>query len=389
MNIKQIAKGYKGYVIDLRREFHKHPESSLNEFKTSQKIKSELKKLNIPYISAANTGVIADIKGKLPGKIVALRADIDALEINELNDIEYRSQNPGLMHACGHDAHTASLLGAARILVDVRDNINGTIRLLFQPAEEIGKGAKALIADGAMDGVDGVFGIHVSSNLDCGKVSVENGPRMACADVFKITIKGKSGHGARPHQAIDALVAACASVLNLQTVVSREINPLEPVVITVGSIKSGTRFNIIANQAVLEGTSRCFGEEIRQQIFSAIDRVIKYTAQAYRAEAELEYDFTTSPLINDDKCSEIGAGAVKKILSEKALAHVGRTLGTDDFSEYLKKAPGIYALVGAGNKSKGAIYPHHHERFNIDEDSLEISSALYAQYALDFLESSL
>ncbi|MDI6619682.1 MAG: M20 family metallopeptidase [Clostridiales bacterium] len=389
MEIRQIAKRYKGYVIDLRREFHMHPEPSLKELNTSQRIKSELRKLNIPYTPAADTGVIAEIKGKKHGKTVALRADIDALEINEANDIEYKSQNPGLMHACGHDAHIASLLGAARILNDVRDNISGTIRLLFQPAEEIGKGAKALIAAGAMDGVDGVFGIHVSSNLECGKVSVDGGPLMACADVFKITIKGKSGHGARPHQAIDALVAACAAVINLQTIISREIDPLEPAVISVGSIKSGTRFNIIANDAVLEGTSRCFGEKTRKQIFAAIERVIKYTAQAYRAEVGIEYNFTTSPLINDARCSEIGAGAVKKILSAKALAHVGRSLGTDDFSEYLKKSPGIYALVGVGNKTKGIIYPYHHERFNIDEDSLEISSALYAQYALDFLESSL
>lgn len=385
LKVREYAKKYKDYIIGLRREFHMYPESSTKEFKTSQRIKKELEALHIPCSIVAGTGVVGTIHGKENGKTVLLRADIDALEVTEQNDVEYKSKNEGLMHACGHDEHIASLLGAARILNDLKDEFSGTIVVLFQPAEEIGVGAKSVIKAGVLKGVDGAFGIHISSNLDCGKMSVEEGPRMACADVFKIIIHGRSGHGARPNQAVDTVVAACATVMNLQSIVSREMNPIDPAVVTVGSIKSGTRFNIIPNEAVLEGTVRCFNEDTRKKIYESIKRIVNGTSETYRTKAEVKYDFSTSPLINDAEYSKLARQAALKVVPEEDVVLKEKTMVTDDFSEYLKYVPGLYAFVGCRNESKGACYPHHHEKFNIDEDCLEVSTSMYAQYALEFL----
>lgn len=207
METRDLAKKYKQYVIDLRREFHMYPEPSLQEVRTSKRIKEELEKMGIPYISVANTGIVATIEGKKSGKTVALRGDIDALSVTEVNDIEFKSKNEGFMHACGHDCHASMLLGAAKVLNEIKDNLNGTVKLFFQPGEEVAQGAKNMIKEGVLEWVDGVFGIHVWSDLECGEVCVEEGPRMASADLFTITVKGKGGHGSAPHQGIDAVVA--------------------------------------------------------------------------------------------------------------------------------------------------------------------------------------
>ncbi|KPU45667.1 putative hydrolase YxeP [Oxobacter pfennigii] len=387
MEIKELARLYKQYVINMRREFHKNPEASLKEFWTSGRIKGELDVMGIPWVSCAGTGIIATIEGMHEGKTIGLRADMDALEITEANEVEYKSQNDGIMHACGHDGHIAMLLGTAKILNECRDKIKGTVKLFFQPAEEIARGAKMMIDEGALNGVDGVFAIHLWSGLDVGKVSVEAGPRMAAADFFKIIIKGKSGHGSMPHQAIDAVVAGAACVMNLQSLVSREMNPLESVVISVGSFHSGTRNNIIANEALLEGTARCFNPKIRQEIPDVLERMVKNTAAGYRAEAELRYVEGTAPTINNVECSKLAASCVEKILSRDAVAETEKTTGGEDFSLFLEKAPGIIAFVGIRNEEKGTCYAHHHENFNMDEDALEIGTALYAQYAVDFLNS--
>lgn len=385
MEIKDLAKKYKEYVIGMRREFHANPELSLKEFETSKRVKEELEKIGVPFISVAGTGVIATIKGGKPGKTVALRADMDALEVNEKNEVEYKSKNEGIMHACGHDGHTAMLLGAARVLNDIKDEIKGTVKLFFQPAEEVAEGAKRMIAEGAMEGVDGVFGIHLWSDLECGRVSVEAGPRMASADFFTIWVKGKGGHGSLPHQGIDAVVVASAIVMNLQSIVSREISPLESAVVSVGSLHSGTRFNVIASDALLQGTVRYFNPDFSKRIPEIIERIIKSTAETYRAEAGLDYSWKTPPVLNDPECSKIATGSVEKILGKDGVALMEKVTGGEDFAEFMNKAPGAIAFVGVRNEKKDACYAQHHERFNMDEDALEIGTALYSQYAVDFL----
>ena len=388
MNVREKCSLAKDYVIEMRRYFHQYPEKSLEEYETSKRIKEELDKMGIPYISVANTGVIATIEGKNPGKTVALRADMDALSVVEENDsIDYKSKIDGMMHACGHDGHTSMLLGAGKVLNDMKDEINGTVKLFFQPAEEVAQGAKAMIADGALEGVDGVFGIHLWTDLECGKISVEEGPRMAAADIFKIIVKGKGGHGSLPQQGVDAVVVSSAIIMNLQSIVSRETSPLDSVVVSIGALHSGTRFNVIADEAILDGTARYFNPELIEEMPKMIERIAKSTAQAYRAEATLEYTDGMPPSINNKECSKLASESVIKILGEDGLSLMTKLTAGEDMSEYLNRVPGVLAFVGAGNPEKGAGYPHHHCMFNIDEDSLEIGTSLYVQYALDFLNN--
>lgn len=384
-DIKQLAKENRDYVISLRRHFHQYPELSMEEYETSKKVKEELDKMGIEYRSAANTGIIATIKGDKPGKTIALRADMDALPVEELTDFDFKSKIDGRMHACGHDSHTAMLLGAAKILNGMKDKINGTVRLLFQPAEESAKGAFAMIDDGAVDGVDGIFGIHIWAQVPVGKVSVEAGPRMACADWFYINVKGKGGHGSQPENCIDALVASSAIVMNLQTLVSRETRPHDSLVLTVGLLKSGTRFNVVAEEGYMEGTTRCFNPELRKQLPVKMERIIKSTAEAFGATAKLEFDFAVAPTINDEQCAKIGQGSVEKILGPEGNYHFEKVTGGEDFSHYLEKVPGAIAFVGCRNEEKDCCYAHHNGKFAIDEDGIEVGTALYAQYAIDFL----
>ena len=384
MNIKELAKKYEQYTIDMRREFHMHPELSMKEVGTSDRIKEELTKIGIPFESIG-TGVVATIKGKNKGKTIALRADIDALEVNEMRDVPYKSKNEGIMHACGHDAHGAMLLGAAHVLNEIKDEFNGTVKLMFQPAEETAQGAKALIEGGALNGVDEVFGMHVMGNFPSGKIAVGEGPRMASADMFRIKVKGAGGHGSMPNYGVDALVAASSIVMNLQTVVSREISPMESAVVSIGKLSSGTRFNVIADEAIMEGTTRCFSYEVREQLPAAMQRIVKSTAASYRAEAEFEYKFLTAPTINNMESTERAKKAIEKIMSRDAVMEMPKMAGSEDFSEYLEMVPGTFAIVGIANKDKDTCYSNHHPMFDIDEDMLVSGVALHAQYAFDYL----
>ncbi|SCY33745.1 M20 family metallopeptidase [Alkaliphilus peptidifermentans] len=388
MDIKELARKQKQYVIDLRRDFHKYPEASWQEVRTSQKIKEELDKMRIPYTSIAKTGVIATITGGNKGKTVALRADMDALQVHEKNDVAYSSQNFGIMHACGHDGHTAMLLGAAKILNDVKDEINGTVKLIFQPAEEIAQGARLMVEQGALNGIDNIFAIHLWADLPTGTISVQEGPRMASADIFKVIVKGKGGHGSLPHQGVDAIVSASAIVMDIQSIVSREISPLESAVVSVGVFQSGTRFNVIASEAILEGTTRCFNPEIRNEFPNILERVIRNTAASYRAEATLEYTFGTPPTINDAASAAIAQKSVEQLIGKDALIKMDKITGGEDFALFVEKVPGAIAFVGVRNEAKKACYPHHHPMFSIDEDGLEIGTALYAQYAVDYLNKN-
>ena len=386
--IKDLVEKNKEYVINLRREFHSNPEESFKEYETSNRVKEELDKMGIEYVSVAGTGVVATIKGNKPGKIIALRGDMDALTVKELNNMDFKSHNDGIMHACGHDGHISMLLGAAKVLNELKDEIKGSVKLFFQPAEEIAQGAHAMIKDGVMEGVDSIFGIHLWADIDTGKVSVEEGPRMAAADWFKINVKGKGGHGSAPQQCVDAVVVSSAIVMNLQSIVSREIHPNEPLVLTVGLLNSGSRFNVVAEDGYMEGTTRSFNPELRKNLPQMMERIIKSTAEAYRAEASLEFKFVTAPVINDPKCSRIAEVAVEKILGKDGITKFEKITGGEDISHFMELAPGALAFVGCRNEEKGASYPHHNGCFNIDEDALEIGTRLYTQYAIEYLQNN-
>ncbi|NLY21608.1 MAG: amidohydrolase [Tissierellia bacterium] len=389
MNIREIGVKYKDYMIEMRRHFHQNPEPSLHEFETSKRIKEELDKLNIPYESVAGTGVIATITGGKPGKTVMLRADIDALEVQEENDVEYKSCRDGVMHACGHDGHASSLLGAAHILNEVKDELNGNVKLVFQPAEEIAAGAKKVMEESNLAEVcDACFGIHLWADIPAGKINIEPGPRMASAGIFSIDIKGKSGHGSAPHQTVDAVVVGSAIIMNLQTVVSRMTDPLDTLVVTVGKFDAGTRFNVISGSARLDGTTRCFTKEVLEKSPKEIEKMARLTAEAYGATIEFSHYDATIPVINDPEITEIVANSAEKLYGNESLVSFEKITGGEDFSYFMEGIPGAFGFVGIGNSEKGANFPHHHEKFNMDEDALEVAANLYAQFAVDFLNDN-
>ena len=385
MKIRKLVEKYEDQIITWRREFHENPELSGEEIRTSERVCEELKKVNIEVKRIGKTGVLGILEGNKPGKTVALRADMDALPVQEANNIPYKSKNKGIMHACGHDGHTAMLLGAAKLLSQMRDKIKGRVKFIFQPAEENTQGASMMIKGGAIEGVDAILGIHLWADLAVGKVSVEAGPRMAASDRFKITIRGKGGHGAMPHQGVDVIVAASAVVMNLQSIVSREIGPLEPAVVTIGKFHGGERFNIMSEEVLMEGTTRCFNLQVRDKFPIMIERIIKETAKAYRAKGELEFILGPPPVINNFQISQIASQAVTKNFGEESVVKFEKVTAGEDFAFFAQEVPSVFAFVGARNEKKGANYPHHHRKFNIDEDALVIGTSLYSQFVLDFL----
>ncbi|WP_338947076.1 amidohydrolase [Fusobacterium canifelinum] len=388
MNVKDITKKYKDYIIEKRRYFHMNPEPSFNEYNTSKVIQEELKNIGIPFEVFAKTGIIATIKGQNPGKTVLLRADMDALEVCEKNNVSYKSQKEGLMHACGHDGHIAMLLGAAHVLNEIKNDISGEIKLFFQPAEEIAKGAKAMIEESKIiDSIDAAFAIHLWQGVPVGKISLESGARMAAADLFSIKVKGKSGHGSMPHETIDAVVVASAIIMNLQHLVSRNTNPLDTLVVTVGKLTAGTRHNIIAGEALLEGTIRSFSDEVWKKVPEQIERVVKNTAAAYDAKVEINLVRATPPLVNNQGISDILKASAIKLYGEEVVTKYEKTPGGEDFAYFTQAVPGALAFVGIRNDEKGINSPHHNETFDMDEDALEIGANLYAQFAIDFLNS--
>lgn len=384
--IKVAITNYSDELTALRRKLHSEPELSFEEVKTTAFICAYLDELGISYRKTEPTGVIAEIKGALPGETVALRGDMDALSIVQLNThVPYASKTDGKMHACGHDAHTSMLLIAAKALSEVKDELQGNVRLLFQPAEEIAQGAKAMVEQGAMEGVDNVFGIHIWSQIPTHKVSCPPGPSFAAADIFKVHFTGKGGHGAIPQDCIDAALVASSFVMNVQTVISRTIDPQQAAVLTVGKMEVGTRFNVIAENALIEGTVRTFNQDTRNHIEKSISQYAKSVADMYGATAEVEYIRGTQPVVND----EVSALLVQQVAAEAFGPDVvfdeKPTMGAEDFSFFLDKAPGSFALVGCGNPEKDTEWSHHHGNFDIDEDALVTGAELYAQYAWAYL----
>ena len=351
--------------------------------KVLYKIKEELDKLNISYLESFKTEVVATI-GKGDKRTVALRADMDALKVQEKNNVSYISQNPGIMHACGHDVHMAALLGAASILKKYEDELPGKIILIFQPAEENSRGAKLIEEQGYLDEVDEIFGLHVFGDMECGKISIEEGPRMAASSKFKIKITGKSGHAGKPHQCIDATLVCAAIVMNLQSIVSREINPLNSAVVNIGHIESGTGHNIVSGEAVIEGTIRSFSVATNKHIKESIKRIAYSTAIAYGAHAIVESGISPhSAVINDKDAVKTALEGAKKIFKEENIISVPKMMLGEDFSVYQKRIPGVFAFVGGGNEEIGRDYPNHSDKFDVDEKSILISTELYLAYALE------
>ena len=388
MSIKDYVIKERDYITSLRREFHKHPEVGLKEYETAKRIEDELDKLNIPHKRIGETGVLGIIKGgNSSNKVIAIRADIDGLKVPDDKDVEYKSQNDGYHHACGHDAHTASLLGTAKILKEREKELNGEVRLFFQQAEEIGQGAKIFIKEGALDGVEEIIGAHVSSHLDVGKVSVTSGPISASCDYFKIVVKGRGGHVSTPHLSIDALYVASQIVVNLQSIVSRQTDPVDTVVVGVGVISGGTIYNAVAEEVVLEGTTRTFNLESRERTNKNVEKIAKNIGKIYGAEVTVEFKDYASPLINDERVTkEVEAIANSILGKENVITNHPKSLGADDFAEFLLEVPGTYINVGTRNSyNSNTSVEHHNHLFDIDEEGLLITTNIEVDYVLSKL----
>lgn len=384
MDIQAIAKEYEPYLIEQRRWFHSHPEIAEKEFETSRHVKEELTKYGISWRPCGlETGILATVEGSKPGKTILLRADMDALPVTEETGLPYASQNPGFMHACGHDCHTATLLTTARLLHDHRDELCGTVKLAFQPAEEIGTGAPGMIRDGALEGVDGAFAIHVMSMVPAGQMSINCGPQMAAVDKFGINIVGKGGHASSPHECVDPVVCMGAMINNLQSIVSRECSPMDSAVLTIGKVSSGTLWNIIPDTARMEGTTRFFTRELQRSFPEMMERVVKLTGETYRCNAELEYRRMIPPTINDVPFAEMTKESAAKVLGSRNVVNIGPIAIGEDFGIFLEKVPGALALMGIRNEACDAVWPQHSAKYKVDEDALLNSVMLYAQVAID------
>ena len=382
-----LADSVRDQVIEWRRYLHQHPELSFEKEQTAQFVYETLESFGGLELSrpTANS-IVARLIGEKPGKVLAMRADMDALPILEENTFEFVSQNPGVMHACGHDGHTAMLLGTAKVLAGLRSEIAGEVRFLFQHAEEVFPGgAEEMVQAGAMDGVDMVIGIHLWSPLERGKIGVIYGPMLASPDTFWITVTGKGGHAAMPHQTIDSIAVGAQVVTNLQHIVSRNADPLDPLVLSVTQFVAGTTHNVIPGTVQMQGTVRSFNQMVRDQIPGLMERVIKGITDAHGASYEFKYQYGYRPVINSEATTKVVEETVRNAFGDETVEIMQPVMVGEDFSAFQQKAPGTFILVGAGNREKGITHPHHHPRFTIDEDSMDIGVKLFLNAAFRFL----
>ncbi len=385
MNIRSEIKNIEKNIIDWRRDFHQYPELGFEEHRTSKIIGETLKEMGLaPQMNVGKTGVTADLTfGE--GPTIALRADMDALPMQETSGLDFSSKHDGVMHACGHDGHMAMLLGAAKVLTQIGDSFNGTVRFIFQPAEEGAGGARYMIEDGCLDGVDEIYGIHVWNYQPVGEVGITDGPVLAAADMFEINIKGIGGHGAAPQGTVDAVVVASHLVQVLQTIVSRNTNPLEGTVVTVGKINGGHNFNIIADKVTLSGTARAYTEENRNLIKIRMAEIIDGVAKTFGAEISFDYEDGYPPTINHTVPANKVLKAAERVVGEKAgMPYL--SMGGEDFSYYLQKIPGCFFFVGsAPNDQKLFETPHHCSHFTMDERALLVGPSIYLNLVDDLL----
>ena len=370
-----------------RRHLHANPELSFEEHETSAFVEQTLRSFGGLEIERPTpTSVVARLRGSRPGKVVALRADLDALPIHEENDVPYVSTRPGVMHACGHDGHTAMLLAAASALVARRDSLAGEVRFVFQHAEELPPGgAKALVAAGVVEGADLVAGIHLHSGLGTGLLSVMPGAVTAAADLFTLEIVGRGGHGAFPHETVDPVAVAAQVITNLQHIVARETDPFDSVVVSVTTLHGGVARNVIPGSVVLGGTVRTLNAGRREEVRDAIERVVRGVTEAHRATFAFDYVVGYDPVVNDPRAAAAVRDAIVGELGDAAFVEEPPVMGGEDFSAYGDVAPAAFFWVGSGNEELGTTFPHHHPRFDIDEAALRGGAAVFVRTALDVL----
>lgn len=389
---KQIA-AYKDEVVELRRDFHQHPELGLEEFRTSEKVSEYLKQLGLEVKHANKTGVVSLLRGKEPGRTLLLRADMDALPIQEENDVPYKSIYNGKMHACGHDAHMAMLMVAAKILSNVKHRLRGNIKFVFEPNEE-NVGALAMIEEGVLEDpkVDACMGMHVWSPLETGKISITPGPVMAGMEHFQILIKGKAGHTATPQSAVDPIITAASVIQGVQIIQTREIDALkEPTIIMFGKIEGGSASNVIPDKVTLSGTMRSLyegSEDSEDNPKMRLERIVSSICAAHRATCEVTFLYGHPTLVNNNEMSEIVRSVAAEDLSCKQDIVSLVSLAGDDFSEFAARVPGAFYFLGAGNRAKETDFPHHHPRFNIDEDVLTVGVEMHVRGALSFFNNA-
>ena len=390
--LQKMAFDLKEQLIQWRRDFHMHPELGLNEFRTSKKVLEELTRLDIEVKSGiGGTGVTGLIKGGRKGKTIALRADMDALPITEEKDVPYRSRNPGIMHACGHDGHTSILLGAANILTGLKKSLKGNVKLIFQPAEEIPEGgASTLVRHGVLKkpDVNAIVGLHIVPRFISGKVAIKEGVVTAATDKLEIHIIGKSGHAARPHEAIDSIIIASQIINSIQAIITRETDALEPKIVTIGHISGGEAHNIIAKEVTLSGTIRTFSKETRQDVHKLLINRCRSIAGGMGAEAEIKITKGTPPQINHPGLFNVLKVAFFESLGKESVEEFQTpSLGGEDFAYYSEKVPGFLFLLGCGDNKRKADYPLHNSRFDFDEAILPKGAAAMACSAIALLES--
>jgi amidohydrolase len=402
IDFKQIRpdiRNLQSSLVEWRRRLHQKPELAFEEQITSEFIQQKLQEWNIPFQAGiANTGVVAMIQsdrgafseGNRPGKVLAIRADMDALPIQEANEVPYKSQHEGKMHACGHDGHTAIALGTAYYLQQHRDQWQGTVKIIFQPAEEGPGGAKPMIEEGVLRNpdVDAIIGLHLWNNLPLGTVGVRPGALMAAVECFRASILGKGGHGAMPDQTVDSIVVASQIVNALQTIVSRNVKPLDSAVVTVGEFHAGTALNVIADQAHLSGTIRYFNPELEPLIRERLQAIIAGVCQMHGAGYKLDHWQLYPPTINDQAIAEL----VRSVAMEVVETPVGvvpecQTMGGEDMSFFLNEVPGCYFFLGSANPEKQLAYPHHHPRFDFDETALGMGVEMFIRCVEKYLGS--
>jgi amidohydrolase len=393
--IAQAAESLRQQLITQRRDFHMHPELSNREERTSRIVAERLRALGLTDVKTGvgKHGVTALLKGARPGAVVAVRADMDALPIQEVNDVPYKSQVAGVKHACGHDAHTTVALGVAEVLSKMRGEISGTIKFIFQPAEEgapAGEegGAKLMIKEGAMENPRpvAIFGLHTLPSIEAGQIAYHSGPAMAASDRFFITIKGKSSHGAQPQTGVDAVVIAAECVMALQTIHSRRIDPQEALVLTIGQIQGGKRYNIIADEVKMEGTMRTFNEEVRARAQALTKETLANITAAYGASFDLKFEENGALTFNEPRLVEETLPTIRRIVGDKNTLSIKPFMPAEDFSYFQKVSPGFYYFLGVGNRARGINASWHTADFDIDEESLVVGVKVMSNVLLDYLD---
>ncbi len=382
------AKEIFDFTRAIRRDIHKHPELGFQEIRTAGVVVEELKKMGLnPRSEIGKTGVVCLIKGKQPGPVVLCRVDMDALPMTEDTGVEYTSQNEGVMHACGHDAHVAMGLSVAKILVKYQDKFNGIVKMVFQPAEEGLGGAELMVKEGVLENPkpDFSLSIHVWNIMDVGTFGITNGPAMAASNTLKIVVSGKGAHGAQPHVSKDPVLASAQIITALQSVVARNVDPMKTAVLSITSVHGGTAFNIIPPDVVIQGTVRSFHPKVKKLILKRINEIAKGVGESMGCEVEIEIDDITPPVVNDEKLAKRVQKVAKELFPEDTIIDDSKTMGSEDMAFMMDDIPGCYIFLGSKNDEKGLNYGHHHPKFDIDESAMPKGIALLTASIFDLL----